>query len=174
MLRDLTVKDLRAVHEYSSDPEVVRYTDWGPNTEEDDRNFIRLATVSQHEKPRKHYLLGITLKDTNKLIGNCGIHESNPDNREGLIAYFLNREYWHQGYATEPANALIAFGFKRLKLHRIFATCDPANKASAHVLEKSGMQREGHLRQHKLAKGRWRDSFLYAILDNEWKQWNSN
>jgi [ribosomal protein S5]-alanine N-acetyltransferase len=125
-------------------------------------------------KPRKHYSLGITLKDTNKLIGGCGIHESNPDNKEGWIGYCLNREYWHEGYATETAKALIAFGFKRLRLHRIFATCDPANKASAHVLEKVRMQCEGHLRQHRWAKRRWRDSLLYAILDQEWKRFNAS
>jgi len=174
LLRDLSVRDLRAVHEYSSNPEVVHYMDWGPNTEEDDRSFIRLAAVSQHEKPRMHYSLGITLKDTNKLIGGCGIHESNPDNREGWIGYCLNREYWRKGYATETANALIAFGFSRLRLHRIFVTCDPANTASAHVLEKAGMHCGGHLRQHKWAKRRWRDSLLYAILDQEWKQLNAS
>jgi len=37
-------------------------------------------------------------------------------------------------------------------------------------LEKIGMKLEGHLREHKLAKGKWRDSLLYAILDYEWKK----
>jgi len=73
-------------------------------------------------------------------------------------------------YATEAARALLTFGFGQLRLHRIFATCDPANTASARVLEKIGMQREGLLREHEWVKGRWRDSFLYAILDHEWKK----
>ncbi len=39
---------------------------------------------------------------------------------------------------------------------------------TARVLEKIGMQREGHLREHKWQKGQWRDSFVYAILEDEW------
>lgn len=94
---------------------------------------------------------------------------ANPDNREGWLGFCLNRHFWGKGYGTETANALLRFGFQQLDLHRIYATCDPSNNASAHVLEKIGMQREGHLREHKWAKGRWRDSLLYAILESEWK-----
>ena len=53
--------------------------------------------------------------------------------------------------------------------HRIYATCRPPNVASWRVMEKLGMRREGHLVQHRLIKGRWQDSYLYAILDDEWK-----
>lgn len=95
---------------------------------------------------------------------------SNMDNHEGWSGYCLNRNFWGKGYATETAKVLLRFGFDQLNLHRIFATCDPANIASAHVLEKIGMQLEGHLREHKWAKGKWCDSLLYAILDYEWKK----
>jgi RimJ/RimL family protein N-acetyltransferase len=169
-LRDLKESDWEAVHSYASDPEVVRYMDWGPNTKEDTENFIQRAIANQREQPRRNYTLAIVLKVEDTLIGGCGIHVSNPDNREGWLGYCLNRHFWRRGYATETARGLLEFGFTLLNLHRIFATCDPANIASARVLEKIGMQREGHLKQHKWAKGAWRDSFLYAILDHDWKR----
>lgn len=173
VLRDFEVADWTSVHSYASDSEVVRYMDWGPNTEEDSKNFIQRAIAYQKEQPRKKYTLAIVLKKKDTLIGGCGIHVSNPDNREGWIGYCLNHNFWGQGYATETAKALLKFGFDQLNLHRIFATCDPANIASAHVLEKIGMKHEGHLREHKWAKGKWRDSLLYAILDYEWKRLNT-
>jgi RimJ/RimL family protein N-acetyltransferase len=49
----------------------------------------------------------------------------------------------------------------------VFATCDPENIASARVLEKTGMKLEGHIREHKFVKGKWRDSLLYAIISQE-------
>lgn len=52
-------------------------------------------------------------------------------------------------------------------MHRVTATCDVANPASARVLEKIGMRREGHLRKNSLMKGTWRDSFLYAALEED-------
>lgn len=56
-----------------------------------------------------------------------------------------------------------------LKLHRIWATCDINNVASAGVMEKIGMQREGHFRQDMFLRGEWRDSYLYALLEDEFR-----
>lgn len=167
LLRELQNRDREAVHKYSSDPEVVQYMDWGPNTDKDDGEFLERTMAARKENPRRNFTLAIVMKDTKRLIGSCGIHESNPADREGWIGYCLNRQYWERGFGTETAKALLDFGFDDLSLHRIFATCVPANTASAHVLEKSGMQLEGHFRQHRWVKGKWRDSLLYAILDEE-------
>jgi RimJ/RimL family protein N-acetyltransferase len=169
VLRDFEETDWKAVHTYGSDPEVVRYMNWGPNTEEETKNFIQRAIASQKEQTRRNYTLATVLEMENQLIGSCGIEVSDTVNKEGCIGYCLNHRYWGQGYGTEAAKALLAFDFSQLDLHQIFATCDPSNHESAHVLEKIGMQREGRLREHKWAKGKWRDSLLYAILDNEWK-----
>jgi RimJ/RimL family protein N-acetyltransferase len=168
VLRDFEEMDWRSVHEYASDEEVVRYMPWGPNTVEDSKNFTKASIRSQQQEPRRNYSLAVVLKSQNRLIGGCGIYVSNPDEREGYIGYILNRNYWGQGYATEAAKALIEFGFEHLKLHRIYATCDPTNKASARVLEKAGMQLEGHIREYRWVKGKWRDSLQYAIIDREW------
>lgn len=170
MLRDFAEADWKVAHDYASDTEVVRYMDWGPNREEETKNFVHRAIAHQHETPRLGYDLAIVLKSKNMIVGGCGIHVSNPDNREGWIGYVFNRNYWGKGYATETAEALLKFGFERLNLHRIFATCDPANIASARVLEKIGMKLEGRLQEHKWAKSKWRSSLLYAILDHEWKK----
>jgi len=164
VLRDLEEGDWRAVHSYASDSEVVRYMDWGPNTEDETKKFIQRAIEGQREQPRKNYELAIILKDGGRLIGGCSIHVSDPNNREGWIGYCLSRDVWGRGYATETARALLRFGFDQLSLHRIFALCDPENLASAHVLEKAGMQKEGHFRERKFRKGKWHDELLYAII----------
>jgi RimJ/RimL family protein N-acetyltransferase len=168
-LRNLEVNDWQAVNEYASDPEVVRYMDWGPNTEKETKEFIQRAMSTRNEKPRRMYTLAIVVEQEDRLIGSCGINVSNPENREGWLGYCLDRNFWGKGYGTEVARGLMDFGFTELALHRIFATCDPGNTASAHVLEKSGMTREGCLREHKWSKGKWRDSYLYAILEHGWK-----
>ena len=63
---------------------------------------------------------------------------------------------------------MVDFGFRELRLHRIWADCDPANVPSCRVLEKLGMRREGHFRENAWIKGEWVDSLIYAILDREW------
>lgn len=169
LLRDLKEDDWQAVHDYASDPEVVRYMGWGPNSKRETKSFVDRALAALRDCPRRDYTLGIVVVASNRLIGGCGIHVSSPENREGWLGYCLNRHFWRRGYATETARGLTEFGFKDLGLHRIFATCDPANAESAHVLEKVGMKCEGHIREHRWAKGSWRDSLLYSILEQEWK-----
>ena len=49
------------------------------------------------------------------------------ENKEAMMGYILNRKYWNQGYMSEAARRVVAFGFEQLGLHRIIAGCDPAN-----------------------------------------------
>lgn len=170
VLREFDKGDFLSVHSYASDPEVSKYQPWGPNSEADTKSFLEESIKSQLDNPRYSYEIAVVRKEDKKLIGACSIYVSSPKNREGWIGYCYNQEYWGNGYASEAAEAIIEFGFKYLKLHRIFATCDPNNIGSAKVLEKTGMNKEGRLREHKYQKGQWRDSFLYSILEQEYKE----
>jgi RimJ/RimL family protein N-acetyltransferase len=120
------------------------------------------------ETPRTKYDFAVTLKDSGQLVGGCGLY-LNDEQRQGYIGYVLHRRFWGQGYATELAGALVDFGFRILGLHRITAFCDPANAASARVIEKTGMRREGLMRQDAWVKGEWRDTLYFAILGEEWR-----
>ena len=145
-LRELQQKDMQAIHEYSSDPEVTRYMNWGPNTEQDTVTFVQKSIASQSEHPRTNYTFAVILKSENRLIGSCGIYLSNLGQREGFIGYVFSKGSWGKGFASETAATLVKFGFNELEFHRIFATCNPENVVSARVLEKIGMQKEGYLR----------------------------
>jgi len=169
LLRDFIEDDWQAVHEYAVDPEVVRFMDWGPNTEQQTKDFIARTIGHRQEEPRRAFELAVVLKDSNRLIGGCGLRISRPEHHCGDIGYIFNRQFWGHGYATEASRAIVRFGFEQCGLHRIFATCDAQNAGSAHVLEKLGMRREGHFLHDKWQREQWRDSFLYAILVDEWK-----
>ena len=168
VLREFCDGDAPAVQEYAGDVEVVRYLDWGPNSAEETAQFLAVARGARDAVPRTAYHLAIALSATGRLIGGCRIEIRSAANGSGDVGYVLDRRHWGQGYATEATRALVGFGFNRLALHRTWATCDVDNRASARVLEKLGMRREGHLRQNARRRGEWRDSYLYAILAPEW------
>ncbi len=170
VLREFRKDDWKVVHEYAVDPEVVRYMPWGPNDERDTKDFIARALASQLEDPRTKFEFAITVAATDRLIGGTGIRISRPESLGADMGYCLRRDVWSDGYATEAARAVVAFGFERLGLHRIFATCDIENAASARVLGKAGMRREAHFREDEWVRGQWRSSYLYAILVQEWKE----
>jgi ribosomal-protein-alanine N-acetyltransferase len=167
LIREFTPNDTEAVHSYASDPDVVRYMIWGPNSEQDTKDHIQRCLNMQKQNPRVDYEFAVVLKDTSQLIGGCGLHLEEPSQAE--FGYCFHANHWGQGYATEASMALLQFGFGELGLHRMFATCRPANIGSARVMQKVGIKYEGHLREHMRHKGQWHDSFLYSILQHEFE-----
>ena len=168
ILREFSESDWQAVYEYASDPEVVRYTQWAPKTRDETREYLRRAVLAQEEHLRRYYRFALVRKADKRLIGQCSIIDiSKPESGEAGIVYLLNRSLWNHGYMTEAVRRVVDFGFSELRLHRIYAALAPGNLASARLLEKVGMQREGLARGHKYIKGQWRDSLLYAILESD-------
>lgn len=169
LLREFAEDDWQAVLAYQSDPRYLRSSSWTHRTEEDAREFVRRFIAWREEQPRAKFQFAIVLPEEGRPIGNCGLRMAAPDARQADIGYELDPRHWGRGYATEAAHALLAFGFGELGLHRAWAQCLAENAASARVLEKLGMRREGHLRENEWFKGRWWDTLLYAILDREWR-----
>jgi ribosomal-protein-alanine N-acetyltransferase len=173
VLRDFVAGDWPAVHRYASDPLVTRYMTFPPNaTEAVTREVVEGMIAQQAEEPRSHYELGMMLAATGELVGTAGIRWESPNNREASMGYILRRDCWGKGYTTEAAQALLRLGFELMGAHRVFATCDIENLASARVLEKIGMTLEGTHRQDVWSPANiaWRDSHYYAILEDEWKR----
>jgi RimJ/RimL family protein N-acetyltransferase len=73
------------------------------------------------------------------------------------------------GYATEASAVMVELAFSTLGAHRVSGRLDARNDASARVLERLGMRREGHLVENEYVKGEWTDEALYAVLEVEWR-----
>ena len=163
-LRDFELEDYQAVHAFATDLAVVRYVDWGANTPEETRAFLREARASADVSPRRRYALAVVQSDPERLIGSIELRMVSCEHRRGEIGYVLAREAWGLGYATEATRRLLAFAFDELGLHKVSATCDPENRASMAVLTKNGMHQEGTLRDHVYARGQWRDRLLLSVI----------
>jgi RimJ/RimL family protein N-acetyltransferase len=169
VLRELAVDDWPVVLAYQSDPRYLRYYHWFERSESDVRDFVQMLVDQQAVEPRRKFQLAITLAEDGGLIGNCGIRRKPENEWEADIGYELNPEYWGRGYATEAARAIVAFGFRDLALHRVSSWCIADNVASARILEKTGMRREGCLHENEYFKGRWWDTLLFGLLRHEWR-----
>jgi ribosomal-protein-alanine N-acetyltransferase len=161
--------DYRDFFTFLADPEVCKYMVFDTLNEEQSKNYVKKFLDFQKEEPRKYIKFAVVLKKNKEVIGECGIISLNDNHKHGELIYRYSKKYWGYGYATETSKEIIRFGFDVLGLHRIDASCDIRNEASAKVLSKIGMSKEGCLREHKLIKGEWRSSYIYSILENEWK-----
>ena len=163
LLRSFTPGDVEAVHAYAGDPEVCRYTDWGPNTPAQSQSFIdEMCAASLMQHPAS-LTWAVTLGGN--VVGACSVSVSSAEHRRGVMGYVLARAHWGKGYATEAAAAVLRFAREDLALERVEATCRPGNAAWQRVLRKIGMQQEGLLRSHMLIRGRREDSLLFAAVD---------
>jgi ribosomal-protein-alanine N-acetyltransferase len=160
-IRHFTAEDWPAVHAYTSNASVMTHVPEGVMTAEQTRQFI---AESMTDEARTY---AVDLRAENRLIGHVGFHPWFAP-RIYEIGWVFHPRYHGQGYATEAAAALLRYGFESLSIHRVIATCQPENTASWRVMEKLGMQREGHLRKCIYRDERWWDEYFYAILEEEW------
>lgn len=167
----LTLRPIRRGDEadafaYGADPEVSRYTTWERHRTIDDACVFVDWVLGEYAQGRPAPW-GIVLRDDGHLIGACGVSEWRPEHARAEIGYVLARPYWGRGYATEAVRAVLAFGFRELKLNRIEAVCAAENAASERVLQKVGMRCEGVLRRYMVVKGRSLDWKIYSVLADE-------
>jgi [ribosomal protein S5]-alanine N-acetyltransferase len=92
-IRELKTTDFESVHCYASDPIIVKYVVWGPNTPEATMDFLQKAEKEQNFPSRLHYNLGIVLKKENILIGGCALYITSSHNREAALGYCLNKNF---------------------------------------------------------------------------------
>ena len=173
ILRKYVESDFQAVHSYGSCAENIIYMPFGPNTEEQTKEFIDRSIKKAEENPIVHYQYAVVLKQNGSLIGGCGINLSDISGDEAEVGWLVHRDYWKQGYGSEMGRELLRFGFDEMMLHRIIARCDAENIGSYRVMEKLGMRREGLFLEgrpaHKFSDKKYGDELLYAILSDEWE-----
>ncbi|WHT87036.1 GNAT family N-acetyltransferase [Bacillus cereus] len=160
LIRKFEFKDWEAVHEYTSDSDVMKYIPEGVFTEEDTRNFVN-KNMGENAKNFPVILIG-----ENILVGHIVFHKYFGEHTYE-IGWVFNPKYFNKGYASEAAHATLKYGFKEMKLHRIIATCQPENTPSYRVMEKIGMRREGYFKKCIPHGNEWWDEYYYAILEEE-------
>jgi [ribosomal protein S5]-alanine N-acetyltransferase len=108
----------------------------------------------------------VTLRKGGALVGTVGL-SLHLQHARAELGYWIGREHWGHGYATEAAAALLRFGFDELRLQRVYAFHLSRNPASGRVMQKIGMRHEGRLRQHVRKWEMLEDLDVYGILRGE-------
>ena len=90
--------------------------------------------------------------------------------KQKAIGYALLPEERDKGYGTEAATIMVDYLFLSKNIIRIQAGIRPDNIASQKVLEKVGFKKEGILRKCFFSRGKLRDTAIFSILREEWKE----
>ena len=168
VLRQAKPDDISRLTNCLSDPKVNRWLVRVPKPyrEEHARQWVK----SNSGRIKKGEALPYSIEhvESGILIGGISLNNINQRDKSAELGYWIAREFWGEGYATEAVRLLCRYGFSRkVSLHRIYAWVHSENHGSFRVLEKIGFVREGVGRQASNVTGRWKDDYLYGLLKTD-------
>lgn len=138
LLREMNQEDYLALCKILQDKNVMYAYD-GPFSDEEVQQWLD----NQKERYRRNEfgLLALVLKETNEMIGQCGLTWQEYKSEQVLeIGYLLRKEFWGNGYATEAAKACKEYAFQTLKVNEVFSIIRDTNSASQQVAIRNGMK----------------------------------
>jgi len=150
LLRPPDYRDVAAITTWLGDYDVAKNlaTVPHPYREEDAHAFI--GRTAEQLARGEGYCFTIERKEDGVLVGNCSLKLK--DGRYEL-GYWIAKQYWGRGYATEAVRRLTAFAFRDLKADSLRAGWYHDNPASGRVLEKVGFLPDGAEPRGCLARG---------------------
>lgn len=167
-LRRIAAEDKNEIFEYRSDAEVNKYQGWIPKTKDDVEDFIAKVSKKMNE-PETWFQLVVLEKDSQKIIGDIGLHFFDSENKQVEIGCTLNKNFQNKGYATESLKKIIDYLFTELNKHRIITSIDPDNLNSIRLVERIGFRKEAHFIESLWINGKWVDDLIYALTEKDWK-----
>jgi RimJ/RimL family protein N-acetyltransferase len=162
-LRKVKLADAEAIYrQYAQDAEVTKYVSWHAHKDiEETRDYVRMCLLAWDAGNAFHWVIE-RLEDKQVI----GMVSARAGGEKWELGYVLARIHWERGYMTEAVKGIISWAMRQKDIYRIWAVCDVDNLASARVMEKAGMEREGILRRwsvHPNISAEPRDSYCYAI-----------
>lgn len=128
------------------------------------RSWIALSRAMFRDGKSADFV--ITHKD--KVVGIIGL-SINALHARAEIGYWIGKPFRGAGFATEAAEAMLAYGFDTLKLDRIHSCHFAKNPQSGRVLQKIGLTHEGTQPRHVVRLGTWHDVEMYGISRTQWR-----
>ena len=172
VLRPFTLADAPDVQRLAGDEAIAATTLRLPHPYEDGVAENWIATHQDKFEKGEFIVFAIADATEDYLIGSISLTMGKNSERAEL-GYWIGKDYWAQGFCTEAARALLAYGFNTMSLHRIYAHHFERNPASGRVMQKIGMTREGMLREHVKKWDKFENIVCYGILKKEWAQSNN-
>lgn len=121
-----------------TDAEVMKYVGDGVMTEAQAEVWWRKLFAKFY--PQNLRIWAVFTKADARYVGHAGIYPRPSRKDDWEFVYFLKKDDWGKGFATEIARAIIEYGFEQLNLSEVFTSVDDEHTASIRVMEKAGMK----------------------------------
>lgn len=127
------------------------------------------------DKLSRSHNYAIIDKEKDLLIGNCGFHKINQEERNAEIGIFIgNKEYWNKGYGSEAMKLLMGYGFNYMNLRNIMLKVFSFNERAIASYKKCGFKEIGRRRNSLCVNGKEYDDVYMDVLDDEFRKLINN
>lgn len=168
-LRKLTLENAEDYHRHLFGSEAVsRYMLWNPH-QNIAESVASIQKVLRRYEEGRCYRWGITLKETDQLMGIIDLLRFDEGTESCSFAYMLGECFWGKGFGTEALKAVFHFAFTQMEVTYITADHFTENPASGRVMEKAGMKCIRMLPQKYEKNGILHDAMEYTITQEDWK-----
>lgn len=126
-----------------------------------------IAPTFNQQKPEQ---VLFSFLENGTCIGYGGLTHIDWDNKRGEVSFLLNPDYAKHDQAFLNFITFlkaIAFSKSELNLHRIFTETYSTRSILLPLLEKSGFQYEGRLRDQVFKAGSWCDSVIHGLINDQ-------
>ncbi len=103
-------------------------------------------------------------KQTSESMGVISIYFYKPEHNKAEVGFWLLPQYWNKGFASEALSATTDQWKKEKGLHRLEGFVEEGNTASSRLLEKSGFQYEGIMRDCEIKNGNYISLLIYGLI----------
>ncbi len=163
LLRQIEPDDVDEIFALRSNAENMKYIP-RPLVTNNEEALEHIKMIQQKIETNEGINWAITLKGNPKLLGIIGHYRIKWEHYRSEIGYMLLPEYHGMGIITEAIQLMIDFGFEQMKMHSLEGVIDPANTASARVLEKNGFVKEAHFKENEHYDGKFLDTVVYSLV----------
>jgi RimJ/RimL family protein N-acetyltransferase len=167
VLRRAVPEDAAVMAPAYADPDFMRYLLVGQLNPAEVAMMVRRRAEPADDGP--HRALGLVVEHEGAVVGDVVLFLQGTGLQQAEIGWTVLPEAAGHGYGTEAARRVLAVAFEHYGVRRVVANLDALNDRSAAMAERLGMRRESHRIGDFWSKGRWTDSFDYAILVDEWR-----
>ncbi|MEO6572011.1 MAG: GNAT family N-acetyltransferase [Ilumatobacteraceae bacterium] len=168
-MRMLTHDDVTAFTGYRNLDDVARYQDW-PVPYTRDLAHELVDDIESLAGPTNGHWVQLALDADGTMVGDIAVWLDDAGEL-AMIGYTIAPRHQGHNYAVEAADRVIEWLFTKRRVHRIAATIDPRNMASARVLERCGFEYVGTARSSAFVRGEWTDDARFSLLADDWRAW---
>jgi RimJ/RimL family protein N-acetyltransferase len=165
-LRAIEESDLEQLRQWRNKPILRKYF----------RETAEINSINQkkwfdmvNDKNSIHKMFAIVKKDTDELMGACGLCYIDWVNRSADFSIYLGYDdiYIDEKYAVDAANVMKNYGFNILNLHRLWAEIYTIDEPKKKFFDILNFKLDGEFRETYWYEGKWHNSLFYSVLSSD-------